>query len=134
MISKNITSKKQYSKASRNLTKNNMTRYGCRKFGCEWRKLKVDYGVTIDHSLSVSDGWDKNVPVKIIASLSNLELMKYSDNFRKADNSSISRNKLWLSYNRVGNFDRKWHWEKVWQKIRTNFFIFRLKVFKKKIK
>ena len=63
------------------------------------KKLKRARGhYHLDHKLSVFDGFKNNIPVFIITSVHNLEMLTENENVVKNRNSSITKEQLFESY------------------------------------
>lgn len=62
-------------------------------------KLETPLGYHWDHKISIIDGYKNNIPVYLIASRENLELVPAFDNLSKGTNSSISKEDLYKLLN-----------------------------------
>ena len=62
----------------------------------------------LDHIYSIIDGFNNNVPPKIIASPVNLQMLWYSDNIVKRDNSAMTLKQLYFLYNQFKECDYEW--------------------------
>jgi len=52
----------------------------------------------IDHIYSIMNGFKNNIPAKVIANPTNLQMLWYKDNISKKDNSDITIDELYLKY------------------------------------
>lgn len=59
-----------------------------------WYSEINPHGMSRDHMLSISYGWKKEIPPKIISHPANCELMKYDENLQKGWKSSMNYNDL----------------------------------------
>jgi hypothetical protein len=56
------------------------------------------YEYHLDHIYSVKDGFDNNIPVEIISSPVNLQMIYYKNNHKKSRRSDISKKELYDKY------------------------------------
>lgn len=63
------------------------------------RSRKKGDGYQLDHKYSIAEGFKNNVPVEVIASIPNLEMLTVSENATKQDKCSITLNELMEKYN-----------------------------------
>jgi hypothetical protein len=54
---------------------------------------------SIDHKFSIKEGWNKKISPEIMGSITNLEIISFSDNSSKQSNCSITLEKLIKNYN-----------------------------------
>lgn len=59
----------------------------------------------IDHVYSVFDGFLNNVPINVISDVSNLRLIKDTDNYKKHKSSHKTLSKLYEDYNQTFSFE-----------------------------
>lgn len=70
-----------------------------------WYNKDNPNGVSRDHMLSISYGWKRDIPPRIIRHPANCKLMLYENNLEKGWRSSINYSKL---MNRISDWDRKY--------------------------
>ena len=76
---------KKYAKLARRLTRVTIRFYN----------IKLDNNEHIDHKYSIFDGFNNNIPVGIIASIENLQIISSIENLNKGESSIISKNELY---------------------------------------
>ena len=70
-----------------------------------WYSEDNPHGITKDHMLSISYGWKRDIPPRIIKHPANCKLMLFDDNLEKGWRSSINYDEL---INRIKQWDRKY--------------------------
>lgn len=63
-------------------------------------KEKNDY--QLDHKYSILEGYKNNIPIEIISSYVNLEILPLKENLSKQDRCSITKEMLYEAFNNIG--------------------------------
>ena len=71
-----------------------------------WYSGKNKTGLTRDHRLSISYGWKRDIPPKIIKHPANCQLMHYHENSQKGWRSSLNYKEL---LDRIKIWEKKYH-------------------------
>lgn len=91
-------------------TRENLRKYGELKFGNKWwiqtTKDRKEV-LSMDHMYSKKQGFIDKIPPEIIGNIVNLDLIKFSNNASKGAKCSISKENLYLNFNKLKEYENK---------------------------